>query len=160
MKRSCNRWKQNKFTRCSEVNNWDHSNSIQLSFMTNMFFQTWVKYVPVLRILLKRSSTDEQSLQMNSSDFHRAAGGRKVKYNFSFALHLGKLQNLESAPPLGRDLIDALQDDVIAWKFVKENHLEFTLNKNFQLQIKNTTPGSLPGKEEKDQGLTTVETEN
>jgi hypothetical protein len=108
--------------------------------MTNMFFQTWVKYVPVLRILLKRSLSDEQILEMNSSDFYRAAGGRKVRYNFSFALHRGKLQNLESATPLGKDLIEALQRDVAAWKFVKENHLEFTLSKNFKLQIRNTTP--------------------
>lgn len=121
--------------------------------MTNMFFQTWVKYIPVLRILLKRSLSDEQTLEMNSSDFHRASGGRRIKYNFSFALHHGKLQNLESAPPLGRDLIEALQGDATAWKFVKENHLEFTLNKNFQLQIKNTTPAEQPGIEEKDQSV-------
>jgi hypothetical protein len=112
--------------------------------MNNMFFQTWVKYIPIIRILLKRSVKEEQTLEMNGSDFQRAAGGKKVKYNFSFSLHLGKLQNLESAPPLGRDLIDALQDDEITRLFIKENHLEFSMNKNFQLLIRNTTPAKEP----------------
>ena len=108
--------------------------------MINMFFQTWVKYIPAVRILLKRSLKEDQTLDMNSSDFLRAAGGRKIKFTFSFALHNGRLQNLESAPPLGRDLIDALQDDAVTSQFIKKNHLEFSMNKNFQLIIKNTTP--------------------
>jgi len=110
--------------------------------MTNMFFQTWVKYIPIIRILLKRSAKGEQKLEMNSSDFLRAAGGRKVKFNFCFSLHNGKLQNLESAPPLGRDLIDALLDDDTSSRFVKSNHLEFCMNKNFELLIRNETPPS------------------
>jgi hypothetical protein len=112
--------------------------------MNNMFFQTWVKYIPIIRILLKRSVKEEQTLEMNGSDFQRAAGGKKVKYNFSFSLHYGKLQNLESAPPLGRDLIDALQDNETTRLFIKENHLEFSMNKNFQLLIRNTTPAKEP----------------
>jgi len=97
---------------------------------------------------LKRSLKSEQKLEMNSTDFMRAAGGRKVKFSFSFALHNGKVQNLESAPPLGRDLVDALQDDKISSQFVKTNHLEFTMNKNFELLIKNTTPAPAEGQVE------------
>jgi hypothetical protein len=108
--------------------------------MTNMFFQTWVKYIPIIRILLKRSLKEGQKLEMNGTDFSRAAGGRKVKYSFTFALHNGRLQHLDSAPPLGRGLIDALLDDAICNRFLKENHLEFSMNKNFELMIRNNTP--------------------
>jgi len=119
--------------------------------MTNMFFQTWVKYIPIIRILLKRSVKGEQKLEMNSSDFLRAAGGRKVKFNFCFSLHKGKLQNLESAPPLARDLIEALHDDDSSHQFVKANNLEFCMNKNFELLIKNETPASALGEVEDNQ---------
>jgi len=119
--------------------------------MTNMFFQTWVKYIPIIRILLKRSVKGEQKLEMNSSDFLRAAGGRKVKFNFCFSLHKGKLQNLESAPPLARDLIEALHDDDSSHQFVKANNLEFCMNKNFELLIKNETPASALGEAEDNQ---------
>jgi hypothetical protein len=116
--------------------------------MTNMFFQTWVKYIPIIRILLKRSVKGEQKLEMNSSDFLRAAGGRKVKFSFCFSLHKGKLQNLESAPPLARDLIEAIHDDDSSHQFVKTNNLEFSMNKNFELLIKNETPASPLGEVE------------
>src|SRR6266513_733080 len=108
--------------------------------MNNMFFHTWVKYIPIIRILLKRSLKEEQKLEMNGTDFTRAAGGRKVKFDFSFTLLNGRLQNLEAASPLGRGLIDALHDDSVSKEFVKSNHLQFSMNKHFELMIRNTTP--------------------
>jgi len=87
---------------------------------------------------------------MNSSDFLRAAGGKKIKYSFSFSIYKSRLQNLDSAPPIGRDLIEALQFDPVTKEFIKKNHLEFSLNKNFQLTIKNTTPAEMPAIEEKE----------
>ena len=108
--------------------------------MPNMFFQTWIKYIPVIRILLKRSLSEEQKLEMNSSDFLRAAGGRKVKYIFSFSLENGKLQNMEPTPPVGQDLIDALKDDDICNGFMKKKRIDFSMNKHFELLIKMNTP--------------------
>jgi hypothetical protein len=108
--------------------------------MNDTFFHTWVKYIPIIRILLKRSLKEEQKLEMNSIDFIRAAGGRKVKFDFSFSLLNGKFENLGLPTPLGRSLLDALEDDTVARQFVKTNHLQFSMNKNFELVIKNTTP--------------------
>jgi len=113
--------------------------------MNNNFFQTWVKYIPIIRILLKRSLKEEQKLEMNKIDFIRAAGGRKVKFDFSFSLLNGKFENLELPTPMGRGLVDAMQDDKVSSQLVKTNRLHFSLNKNFELMIRNTTP---PPKEE------------
>ena len=41
-----------------------------------MFVQTWNKYLPVIKILLKRSVQGEQTLEMNSSDFPAGALSR------------------------------------------------------------------------------------
>ena len=117
-----------------------------------MFIQTWARYIPVIRILLKRSLKEEQKLSLNSSDFLRAAGGRKVKFVFSFAILHNRLQNIESTPPVAQGLIDALQQDVVTAEFVKKNELEFSLNKDFQLVIKNITPVQLPGNVEDEKG--------
>ena len=113
--------------------------------MNNTFFHTWVKYIPIIRILLKRSLKEEQKLEMNGIDFIRATGGRKVKFDFTFTLVNGRLENMELPTPLGRSLIDALQDDKVSSQFVKTNHLQFSMNKNFELMIRNSTP---PPKEE------------
>jgi len=113
--------------------------------MNNTFFHTWVKYIPIIRILLKRSLKEEQKLELNRIDFVRAAGGRKVKFDFSFSLLHGKIENLELPTPLGRGLLDAMQDDKVSSQLVKTSHLQFSLNKNFELMIRNSTP---PPKEE------------
>jgi hypothetical protein len=110
--------------------------------MSNSFFHTWIKYIPIIRILLKRSPREDQKLEMNSIDFIRATGGRKVKFDFSFSLLKGKLENLELPTPLGRGLIDALQNDKVCSQLVKTSHLQFSMNKNFELTIKNTTPAT------------------
>ena len=122
--------------------------------MNNTFFHTWVKYMPIIRILLKRSVKEAQKLEMNSIDFIRAAGGRKVKFDFSISLLNGKFENLELPTPLGRSLVDALQDDKFSSQFVKANHLQFSMNKNFELMIRNTTPP--PKEEELEQSETVV----
>ena len=109
-----------------------------------MFIQTWNKYLPVIKILLKRSVNSEQTLDMNKSDFQRAAGGKKVKFTFSVALVKGRANGSENPPPLAKDLIAVLQQDETANKFMRQNELELNMNSNFQLLIKNTTPATEP----------------
>src|SRR6266498_1146369 len=104
-----------------------------------MFIQTWNKYLPIIKILFKRSVNAEQKLDMNSTDFQRAAAGRKVKYSFSITLVKGRIQNVDNPPPLAKDLVAALQEDDVTRTFIRQNELELSMNSNFQLLIKNTT---------------------
>ena len=105
-----------------------------------MFFPTWNKYLPVIKILLKRSAHGEQKLDMNQSDFQRAAGGRKVKFTFSVKLINGRVQNGDDCPPLAKDLITALQGNEVTNKFIRANEFVFTMNSDFQLLIRNDSP--------------------
>lgn len=105
-----------------------------------MFLQTWNKYLPVIKILLKRSVHGEQKLDMNSIDFQKAAGGRKVKYAFKIVLTNGRIQNTDNPPPLAKSLVDALQQDETTRTFIKQSDLFFVMNNSFQLQIKNNSP--------------------
>jgi hypothetical protein len=104
-----------------------------------MFVQTWNKYLPVIRILLKRSANAEQALDMNQSDFERAAGGKKVKFTFSITLANGRLVKSEGTPTVASDLISALQQDNAASDFMQQRQIELVMNSSFQLLIKNTS---------------------
>ena len=110
-----------------------------------MFVQTWNKYLPVIRILLKRGVHTEQTLDMNQSDFERAAGGKKVKFTFSIVLESGRLRRAETLPQLAKDFIAVLQQDDVAYKFLRQHVLEFTMNNSFQLHIKNTVTAEPDG---------------
>ena len=109
-----------------------------------MFTQTWNKYLPIIKILMKRSATGPQTLDMNQTDFQRAAGGRKVKFTFTVTLHKGRIQNVTSPPPLARELSLILQEDDMTRQLVRQQDYEFSLNSGFQLTIKNN---ALPASE-------------
>jgi hypothetical protein len=105
-----------------------------------MFLQTWNKYLPVIKILLKRSVKAEQMLDMNSTDFQRASGGKKVKFTFSIPLIKGRVPTGEIFPPVAKDLVSVLQQDSTAFRFLQQNEVEIAVNSDFQLYIKNNTP--------------------
>jgi hypothetical protein len=105
-----------------------------------MFIQTWNNYLPVIKILMKRSASGEQILNMNLTDFQRAAGGRKVKYIFNITLHKGRIQNIISPSPIAKDLLAALQQDDTTYKLIRRQDFDFSMNNSFQLSIKNITP--------------------
>jgi hypothetical protein len=105
-----------------------------------MFIQTWNKYLPVIRILLKRSVNEVQTLDMNQIDFLKAAGGKKAKFTFSMLLINGRFSGIKNPSPLAQDLITVLQQDDAINKFLKANKLELTMNTSSQLIIKNITP--------------------
>ena len=105
-----------------------------------MFLQTWNKYLPVIKILLKRSVKAEQMLEMNSTDFQRASAGKKVKFTFSIPLIKGRVPTGEIFPPVAKDLVSVLQQDSTVFRFLQQNEVEITVNSEFQLYIKNNTP--------------------
>src|SRR6185369_15773702 len=105
-----------------------------------MFVQTWNKYLPIIKILMKRSVNGDRSLEMNSTDFQWAAGGRKVKFSFSIELVKGRMRNILAPAPLARDLITALEQDDVTHALLRKQEYELIMSSDFKLKIKNCTP--------------------
>jgi hypothetical protein len=114
--------------------------------MTNskrhFYISVWKKYVPIIRILLKRSATAEQVLDMNRIDFERVGGSRKAGYKFTIHFINGKPQAILLSD-LEQSLITALQEDEKIKQQMLEGDYTFTLTTKFQLQI-SKTPGDEP----------------
>jgi hypothetical protein len=105
-----------------------------------MFNQTWKKYLPVLLILLKRSVNGPQVLNMNHTDFERAAGGRKIKFSFtSLQLSNGRIITTPNMTVLARELAVQMQEDAQILALLKNQLFEFSMTNDFKLTIKNTT---------------------
>ena len=47
-----------------------------------MYNHIWKKYLPIIKILLKKSISEDQILDLNRIDFERAGTGRKAGYKF------------------------------------------------------------------------------
>lgn len=106
-----------------------------------MFTQTWKIYLPVIVILLKRSAQEEQTLAMNLTDFERAAGGRKMKFSFNnLQIKNAKLSINNKYTNVAKELAALLQEDENSRKIIQDQHIEISLNNDFKLTIRNTTP--------------------
>ncbi len=102
-----------------------------------MFTQTWRKYLPVIQILLKRSAQGDQSLQMNHTDFERAAAGRKIRYSFSnLELVKARMNNQSKQPPFAKEFATFLLEDENMKRYLMDKHVEFSMTNNFSLSIK------------------------
>ncbi len=101
-----------------------------------MYTKVWAKYLPVIRIVLKRSLTSEQILSLNAPDFERAGMTRKSGYKFLLKFKEGKISNVIVDLPLASSLAATLlADDAIKETFQK-NEFHISLNPKFELTIK------------------------
>ena len=105
-----------------------------------MYTHIWLKYLPIIKILMKRSASGDQNLDLNRIDFERAGTGRKAGYKFTIEFTNGRVANVISNSPLAPDLATViLQDDVIK-TLLANNNYTVSLNTRFQLSIKNCSP--------------------
>ena len=101
-----------------------------------MYNHIWKKYLPIIRILMKKSVTDEQVLDLNRIDFERAGTGRKAGYKFKIEFTDGKVSNVISGSTLAMHLAQVILEDDAAQEILNEHNFEISLNTKFQLTIK------------------------
>ena len=101
-----------------------------------MYTQIWNKYLPIIRILMKRAVTSDQLLDMNVTDFERSGVARKSGYKFTILFNNGRLDNVISSSPLAKDLSDTLLQDPVVKELLSRNNYQINMTTKFQLGIK------------------------
>lgn len=101
-----------------------------------MYTQIWSKYLPIIKILLKRTATGDQVLDLNRIDFERAGTGRKAGYKFTIEFNKGRVANIISGSLLASELAFLMQEDANIKPILSENHFTVSLNTKFQLILK------------------------
>jgi hypothetical protein len=101
-----------------------------------MYNHIWKKYLPIIRILMKRSISEDQVLDLNRIDFERAGTGRKAGYKFKIEFTDGKVGNVISGSPLAMHLAQVMLEDEGARQIISDDNFEMSLNTKFQLAIK------------------------
>ncbi len=105
-----------------------------------MYNHIWKKYLPIIKILMKKSATENQVLDLNRVDFERAGTGRKAGYKFTIEFTDGKVGNVISGSTLAMHLASVVLEDDGAKQILQDNNYEVSLNTKFQLSIKNVSP--------------------
>ncbi len=101
-----------------------------------MYHHIWKKYLPIIKILMKKAVTEDQNLSLNRIDFERAGSGRKAGYKFKIEFTDGKVGNVISGSQLASDLAQVFLEDESARQIITDNSFEVSLNTKFQLSIK------------------------
>ncbi len=101
-----------------------------------MYNHIWKKYLPIVKILMKKSNTEDQVLDLNRVDFERAGTGRKAGYKFLIEFTDGKVGNVISGSPLAMHLAQVILEDEGAKQILSEKNFTISLNTKFQLSIK------------------------
>jgi hypothetical protein len=101
-----------------------------------MYTNVWSKYLPIIRIVMKRSLAAEQILALNASDFERAGMKRKSGYKFSFGLKNGKLKNVIIDLPLASSLAEVLLGDRPVNELIQTNEFYISLSPKYELTIR------------------------
>jgi hypothetical protein len=109
-----------------------------------MYTQVWAKYLPIIKILLKKSIADNQELILNRIDFEKLGIARKAGYKFTILFEEGKAANTIGSSQLARDLATVLLENNDTKYLFKHNTYEITLTPKFLLQIVNKTKNPVP----------------
>lgn len=104
-----------------------------------MYTQVWKKYLPIIRILMKKANDKSQTLDMNRIDFERAGSGRKAGYKFNIKINNGRVTNVISGSPLALDLAEVILQDEAAKQIISRNDYTLSFNPRFQLIIEQTS---------------------
>ena len=112
-----------------------------------MYNHIWRKYLPFIRIQLKRSLNGDQVLDLNRIDFERAGTGRKAGYKFNIIFNNGRVGNIISSSPLAVNLAGVMLEDEATKAILRDQQYEITLNTKFQLITKNIPVATEEGAE-------------
>jgi hypothetical protein len=102
------------------------------------YLTTWRRYIPVIRLHLKRSLTEEQSFKLNITDFESAGDRGKSGYTFNLTMENGKVTNNISGSAVARDLFEAHKADYAIKAFLQDMSIKISVGKSFLLSIKTT----------------------
>jgi hypothetical protein len=98
-----------------------------------MYVHVWNKYLPIIKILMKKTPAGAQTLDLNRIDFERAGSGRKAGYKFTIEFRQGRVSNVISGSALASDLAAVLLTDPGSKAILANNDIAITLNTKFQL---------------------------
>ncbi len=104
-----------------------------------MYTHIWNKYLPVIRILLKKSAAAEQKLGLNRTDFEKGNRTRKPACSFNIELIKGRFVTLSQSVP-AKDLVALLLSDEVSKSLLRQNNYTMSLNSDLLLSITNCTP--------------------
>jgi len=105
-----------------------------------MYSAIWKKYLSVTRILLKRAAQEDQTLQLNVSDFEKTGPQKKTGFNFTLRFIKGRVDDLAGLSNTAKELAGLLQQDPQINELLQKAEYHLTMSSKFVMTIKMIPP--------------------
>lgn len=100
-----------------------------------VYTQLWKKYLPVIRLLLKKTADTDQKLQIYKHEFASTGAKNKLGYIFNLEILNGKAINKSSAIAVSFDLLNVLNDNALTAEWLKGKSVKISVNKACELTM-------------------------
>jgi|ERR1700748_2457421 hypothetical protein len=102
------------------------------------FLALWTKYLPIIRILLKKSVAEDQQLSLGKMELQSIDNRKNVNFSFSLNISNGKVENRIGVAPIGKDLFDVLNKDPIVTSFLSDKNVSFQMTRASIMTLKSS----------------------
>ena len=100
------------------------------------FSALWTKYLPVLRIMLKKSIADEQQVAVGKLELNAADSRKNANYVFKVEIVKGKIVSTIGNKIISKDLLNVLNSDPLMRAFMADKQIYLSMDKSSQLTLK------------------------
>jgi hypothetical protein len=96
----------------------------------------WTKYLPVIRILLKKAVTEEQRITLSKMELQSVDSRKNANFSFNLEISNGKVENSLSVSPIGKDLFNVLNSDLVVRQFMFDKKIMILMTRSSLLTLR------------------------
>ena len=100
------------------------------------FLTLWTKYLPVIRILLKKSVNGEQQVSLGKMELKSVDNRKNANYSFNLDISKGKVENRIGSAAIGKDLFTILTNDSMVNDFMRDKTISIRMGNASLMTIK------------------------
>ena len=104
------------------------------------YLARWNKYLPVIRLHLKKAIAEDQRIVLDEVDFKTVGNRTASGYTFNLEVANGKVTNDISGTVVAVTLFEVLKDDAVCRSILNTRRTKISLGKNYTLQIRVLMP--------------------
>lgn len=96
----------------------------------------WTKYLPAMRILLKKAMNEEQQIAFSKIELQSIDNRKNVNFSFNLEISNGKVESGIGVSPMGKDLFNVLNGDLLVRKFMLDKKIMIQMTRSSLLTFK------------------------
>ena len=90
----------------------------------------WTKYLPAIRILLKKSMVEGQKITLSKIELQSVDNRKNANFSFNLEISKGKIENSIGVPPMAKDLFAVLNGDPQARSFMADKKITIQMTRS------------------------------